>query len=273
MRARECRSASVVVSQRAEPGPLGAEGEARGDLLAAADAPGGQDGQRGDGLDDLRDQDHGGDVAGVAARLVALGDDDVDARLRVAAGVLGAAREGGDEDPVFVGAGDDVGGRGTEGVRQEFDGVVEGDVELAPGDLFHPAGDPPAGGLTFRQFGHVVFGEGVADEGAVRRRDHRLDVRLADAVDRLLGGHDHVEPVGLAVGVLLHPVEIAPEVVGGGVADGAEDAESTRAGDGRGDRREGREAEDGVFDSQFPAQLRLHGGEDAAGHRPREEVF
>ncbi len=209
----------------------------------------------------------------MAAGLVALGDDDVDAGFGVAAGVLGAAGEGGDEDAVVVGARDDVGGRGTEGVRQEFDGVVEGDVELAPGDLLHPAGDPPAGGLALGELGDVVLGEGVAHELSVAGRDHRLDVGLADAVDGLLGGHDDVEAVRLAVGVLLHPVEVAFEVVGGGVADGAEDAESTRAGDGRGDRREGREAEDGVLDSQFLAQLRLHGRQHAAARRPREEVF
>lgn len=45
------------------------------------------------------------------ARLVALRDDDVDARLGVLARVPGAAREGGDEHTLGVGAFDDVGGR------------------------------------------------------------------------------------------------------------------------------------------------------------------
>ncbi len=174
---------------------------------------------------------------------------------------------------MVVGAGDDVGGRGTEGVRKEFDRVVEGDVELVAGDLLHPAGDAPAGGLALGELGHVVLGEGVADEGAVSGRDHRLDVGLADAVDGLLGGHDDVEAVGLAVGVRLHPVEVAYQVVGRGVAHRAEYAEPARPGDRGGDRGEGREAEDGVLDSQFPAQLRLHGRQDAAARRPREEIF
>ncbi len=209
----------------------------------------------------------------MAAGLVPLGDDDVDARVRVPAGVLGAAREGRDEDAVVVGAFDDVGGRRAEGVRQEPDRVVEGDVELVPGDLFHPAGDPPARGLALVELGYVVLGEGLADERAVAGRDHLLDVGLADAVDGLLGGHDHVEAVGLAVGVRLHPVEVAPEVVGRGVPDGAEHPEPARAGDGGGDRGEGGEAEDGVLDSQILAQLRLHGRQDAAARRAREEVF
>lgn len=209
----------------------------------------------------------------MAAGLVALGDDDVDAGFGVAAGVFGAAGEGGDEDVVVVGACDDIGGRGTEGVRQEFDGVVEGDVELAPGDLLHPAGDPPAGGLALGELGHVVLGEGVADEVPVPGRDHRLDVGFADAVDGLLGGHDDVEAVRLAVGVRLHPVEVAGQLVGGGVTDRTEYAETAGAGDGSGDRREGREAEDGVLDSQFLAQLRLHGRQNAAARQSREEIF
>jgi hypothetical protein len=41
--------------------------------------------------------------------------------------------------------------------------------------------------------------------------------------------------------------------------DGSEDAETSGAGDGGGHRGERREAEDGVLDSEFLAQLRLHG--------------
>ncbi len=42
--------------------------------------------------------------------LVPLGDDDVDARVRVVPGVPGASGEGGDEDVLAVSAGDDIGG-------------------------------------------------------------------------------------------------------------------------------------------------------------------
>ena len=81
---------------------------------------------------------------------------------------------------MVVGAVDDVGGRGAEGVGEQLDRVVEGDVELVAGDLFHPAGDTPAGGLALGEFGHAVFGEGVADElRGARLGDHRLDVGLA----------------------------------------------------------------------------------------------
>ncbi len=90
--------------QGAEPHPLGAEAEGGGHLLSAADAARREYGQRGDGVDDFGGEHHRGDLAGVAARLVALCDDDVDARLGVFARVPGAAREGRDEHPALVGA-------------------------------------------------------------------------------------------------------------------------------------------------------------------------
>lgn len=135
--------------------------------------------------------------------------------------------ERGDEDVLFVGAVDDVGGWGAERVGQQPDRVVEGDVELAAGDLFHPAGDAPAGGLALGQLGHAVLGEGVLDELPVRRGDHRLDVGLRDPFD-LLGKHDDVQAVRLAVDMGLDPVEVALEVVGGRVADRAEHPEAMR---------------------------------------------
>ncbi len=117
-----------------------------------------------------------------------------------------------------------------------------------------------------------MSGEGLLDELPVAGRDHRLHIGLAHAL-HLLGGHDDVEAVGLAVRVFLHPVEVACEVVGGGVADRAEYAESSGPGDGRRHRRERREAEDGVLDPQFLTQLRLHGRQDAAVRQTREEIF
>lgn len=117
-----------------------------------------------------------------------------------------------------------------------------------------------------------MLGEGVLDELAVSGGDHRLYIGLRHPL-HLSGGHDDIEAVRLAVGVLLHPVEVAREVVWGGVTDRAEYAEPAGLGDGRGHRRERREAEDGVLDSQFLAQLRLHGRQDAAVGHPKEEVF
>ncbi|GGR26825.1 hypothetical protein GCM10010282_19010 [Streptomyces roseolus] len=117
-----------------------------------------------------------------------------------------------------------------------------------------------------------MFGEDRAHVRTAPGRDHRLDIRLADALDLLRGHHD-VEAVRPPVGVLLHPVEVAGQVVRGGVADRAQHPETAGPAEGGGDRGEGREAEDGVLDPQCATQLRLHGRQDAAAGRRREEVF
>jgi hypothetical protein len=113
-----------------------------------------------------------------------------------------------------------------------------------------------------------VFGEGVPDELPVPLGDHRLDIRHGDALDLLRRHHD-VQAVRPAVDVRLDPVQVALELVGVGVTDRAEHAEAAGPADGRGDGGERREAEDGVLDSQFLAQLRLHGRRmpDSSGGR------
>ncbi|CAM5742615.1 hypothetical protein SALBM311S_07394 [Streptomyces alboniger] len=163
------------------------------------------------------------------------------------------------------------GGGEAEGVGEQPYRIVEGDVELRMrAYLLHPAGDAPAGGLARGEFGYAVLGEGVLDELPVPLGDHRLDVGLSDSL-HLLRRHDDVETVGLAVDVRLDPVEVAFEVVGGGVADRAEHSEAAGPADGRGDGGERREAEDGVLDSQCLAQLRLHGRRmpQSSGRRKR----
>ena len=81
---------------RAHPDPLRAERERGGDLAARADAAGAEHGHVGsDRVDDVGGEHHAGDLAGVAAGLVALGDDDVDAVGDVAERVLGGAGQRG----------------------------------------------------------------------------------------------------------------------------------------------------------------------------------
>ena len=92
-------SASSVVSHT-EPvhTPWAPERHGRRHLAAPGDAAGGQHRAGRHGVDDLGDEHHGGDLAGVAAGLVALGHDDVDAGGHVALGVLALAGQGGDGD-------------------------------------------------------------------------------------------------------------------------------------------------------------------------------
>ena len=73
------------------PHAFGAEGQGRGDLAAPRDAAGGQHGRRRHRVDHLGHQHHGRDLAGVAAGLGALRDDQVHAGGGVPARVFGGS--------------------------------------------------------------------------------------------------------------------------------------------------------------------------------------
>ena len=118
---------------RTAPHALGAEGQRGGHLPTVADATGGQHRHRGDGVDDLGDQHHRADLAGVPAGLVALGDHEVDAGGDVAHGVRRLAGERGDLDALGVGPLDHVGRRRAERVDDQLDRVGEGHVHQRHG--------------------------------------------------------------------------------------------------------------------------------------------
>jgi len=79
----------------------------------------GEDGRRLHGLHHLRHEDHGGDLARVAARLRALRDNDVDAGRDLTARVLGRADQRGDQQSPLVRGLDDVRRRRPERVGQQ----------------------------------------------------------------------------------------------------------------------------------------------------------
>ena len=116
-----------------------AERERRGDLAAAADTTGREHGCGRDRVDDLRDEDHRGDLARVPARLVALRHHDVDTVVDVALRVHRLARERRDLHAVLVRAIDDVLRRRPERVGDELDGVRERDVDVPLRDVVGPA--------------------------------------------------------------------------------------------------------------------------------------
>ena len=95
--------------------------------------PAAEHGHGGDGVDDLGDEHHRADLAGVAAGLGALGDDDVDAGRHVALGVDGLAGEGADEAALLLDPVDHELRRRAEGVGHERGAVGQRDVELRAG--------------------------------------------------------------------------------------------------------------------------------------------
>ena len=104
---------------------------------------------------------------------------------------------------------------------------------------------------------------GAAGEAAVVVGDHggelglELDrVELAHAL--VLAGDDDVDAVGVSPHVLVEPVELDLELLGG-EADGAEDAEAAGVGDGRHHVAAVGEGEDGELDAEAVADVGVHG--------------
>ena len=138
------------MSQSEPSHALRAERERGGDLAAAADAAGREHRRGRDRVDDLGDEHHRRDLAGVAAGLVALGDDHVDAVVHVALRVLGLAGERGDLHAVLVRLVDHVLGRRAERVRDQRDRMRERDLDVAVRDVVGPTehavpGSSPSG--------------------------------------------------------------------------------------------------------------------------------
>ena len=120
--------------------------------------------------------------------------------------------------------------------------------------------DVQTGGLDdptvelFRQFGNVVALEQLLDEVAVALRDHRVEIRevglVAAALAHVLHGHDDVDAVGLAVDVLVDPVELDLELLGR-EGQRAQHAEAPGAAHGRDDVAAVREREDRKLDIEL----------------------
>ena len=95
--AGDASASSTREPDRAGPHALRAHRERRRDLAAAADAARGEHRRRRHRVDHLGPQHHRADLAGVAAALGALRDDDVDARRLVLQRLVGAAAQRGDQ--------------------------------------------------------------------------------------------------------------------------------------------------------------------------------
>ena len=97
------------------------------------------------GVDDLRYQHHAGDLPGMSARLIALGDDDVHAGRHVMTGVPGLPGQRRHQHAPLVGARDDVGRRGAERVRDQPGRMGESHLDVLPRHRVQPAEHAIAG--------------------------------------------------------------------------------------------------------------------------------
>ncbi len=220
---------------RPAPHALRAERHRGSHLATAADAPGAED-RDVDRVDDLGDQHHRTDLAGVAAGLGALGDDQVDARGLVALGVLRASRERTDQPAFLLHPVDQELRRRAECVGDEGGPVGQRDLELWSGRVGAErrvavvARDrgPRSGVVVDGQFGHLVAGENVVDELPVRVGDEGPDVveRVAPTlVAGVLGRHDQVDAVRPVADLRLDPGEVDLQLLGR-VGDRAEHTEA-----------------------------------------------
>jgi hypothetical protein len=92
-------------------------------------------------------------------------------------------------------------------------------------------------------------------------RDQLVDVD-SRALLRHLGGHDDVDAVRLAVGVLVHPAQHVLEIIGFVEPDTPENTEPTGPADSRGDLFRWRENEDRIVDAEAVTQLGAHQDDD-----------
>ena len=180
-----------------------------------------------DRIDDIGHQHHGRHLAGVAAGLVALGDDDVDALLHVADRLLDPSDQGRDLHALLVSLVDGGFRRRTERRREQRDRMCERDLDLRRAGCFCPtehAGAQPRAGLehlTVATHVDAVVGEDLVDVVPMVLADHRSELRtdvlhLVDAgvAVRCLHRHHDVHAVGLAADVLVDPLQFELELVG-----------------------------------------------------------
>jgi hypothetical protein len=135
--------------------------------------------------------------------------------------------------------------------------VAQGDLDVGAGDRVEPAQHALAP-LPIGQRRDAQLAQGVVHEPAVTLGDHRLEVARAP-LGGDLHGHDHVDAVRLAVGVLVHPREGLLELLGVVEADAAEDAETAGTAHRGCDVLGGGEGEDRVVDPERVAEVGAHG--------------
>ena len=143
----------------AGPDTRRSEGHGGGCLATARDPTRAEHRGRCHGSDEVGDQNHRPDLAGVAPGLGPLGDDDVDAGLLLSLRVLDGTCESGDLHAVLMSQIDDVLGRRAECVYEKLDAfVAQGHVDVIASATFRPAEESGAATADARVAGLEVVG-------------------------------------------------------------------------------------------------------------------
>ena len=182
----------------ADPHSVGAEGQGRGQPSAVEDPAGRHHGDLGaDRVDDLGDQRHGGDQAGVPPGLGPLGDHDVASGVEGAAGMVDLAAHVDDQHVVAVAEIDDVGGNpqaGHEDRRPAVDDLLHLSDQVARHGGEEVDTERLVGGVAHgRDLGHhalVAHGRGAEASEASGFGDRGDQRGIGDATHA--GEHDRV---------------------------------------------------------------------------------
>ncbi len=202
----------------------------------------------------------------MAAGFGALCDQHVDTDGDLALGVRLGPDERADEQTVLVREVDDIGRGRTERVDEHLHaGVLQRDLDLTRRfrvDVQTRGLDHAALEILGERWDLVTLQQ-LLDEIAVALGDHRVEVRevglVAAALAHVLHGHDDVDAVGLAVDVLVDPVELDLELFGS-EGERTQHSESTGAADRGNDVAAVREGEDRKFDVELVGDRCTHDG-------------
>jgi hypothetical protein len=179
--------------------------------------------------------------------------------------VLGLPGQRRHQHAALVRAGDDVGRRRAERVRDQPRGVAQRDLDVLAGDRVQPAEHAVGGVRAVRQRRDPEPEQGLLDEVLVRLRDQLAEVPLP-ALGRDLGRHDHVDAVRAAAGVPVHPVQDAVQLGRVVEPDAAQHPQAAGPADRGGDVLGRAEPDDGMLDAEQVAQGGPHGPARRAAH-------
>ena len=171
------------------PGPhaLGAERERGRDLASGPDAAGREHRRGRDRVDHVGHEDQRRHVAGVAAGLATLGDDDVDALVHLLSACCTLPHSAATFTPCSCARSTTSLGGGPSAFTSSLIGCSSAISHLLAALLVHPAEQRPRSGSSSEQLRHVVLGEQLVDPVAVLLRDHLLEL-LAHALGVELAG-------------------------------------------------------------------------------------
>ena len=238
-------------------------------LATPPDPSGSEYRHRGHRIDDLGDQDHGGDLACMAPRLVALGDDQVHASVHVPLGMGPGAGQGGHWHARLVAAVDHLGRWGAQRVSHKSRPVGQGDVDLAG----CPVGRERRVGRAAGQPAERLLVDGLVgrDVVAIKQFVKELPVLVGDhghnvdhlqpalAVAGVPGRDDQVDPVGAVADLVFDPVQVHLEGLVA-MAYSPEDAQAAGSGDGGHHIAAVAEGQDRELDTEHVGDRGLHLG-------------